>query len=213
MKSPFLFIFLSLAGCLNAADLKPVLGTLGKSLLNETFEGAEVPKDWQASTGTQRIEGGRLMAEERASDKHIGAFRHHLPVQDCAVQIDFQLGEARTINLGFDPAPGELKKTGHLFSVTISKGAWTIVEHNDKSNPESKNKKLAEGKTEFDPKQTYTLMLECKGNDVAAQITGKETLRASSPDFHVKKPGLVFRMGGPDGKAAAFDNVKVWELK
>jgi len=50
---------------------------------------------------------------------------------------------------------------------------WTIVEHNDKSNPESKNKKLAEGKAEFDPKQTYTLMLECKGNDVAAQINGK----------------------------------------
>ncbi len=144
---------------------------------------------------------------------HIGAFRYRLPVQDCAVQIDFKLGEARVINLGFDPAPGELKKKGHLFSVVISKTGWSLIEHNDKANPESKTKTHAKAATEFDPATTYTLLLECKGDNVVAQIAGKEPLKATAPDFHVKKPGLVFRMGGKDGQEVTFDNVKVWALK
>lgn len=198
---------------LHATDLPPLLGKLGKQLLSENFDEPEVPRGWRASTGTQRMFNGRLMAAQRESEKHIGAFRHHMDLQDCAVQVDFQLGEARIINLGFDPAAGELKKRGHLLSVVVTKAGWSIVEHNNKADPKSKTKTLAEAKTTFDPTQSYTLLLECKGNDVAAQIAGKETLRASSPDFHVKKPGLVFRMGGADGKEAAFDNVKVWELK
>jgi hypothetical protein len=154
-----------------------------------------------------------LLAAEKSSDTHIGAFRFRLPVQDCAIQLDFKLGDARIINLGFDPAPGELKKKGHLFSVTISKNSWSLIEHNDKANPESKAKTHAKADTAFDPATTYTLLLECKGDNVVAQITGKEALKATAPDFHVKKPGLVFRMGGKDGQEVAFDNVMVWELK
>lgn len=205
--------FLAAATFARAADLSPQLGTLGDQLMEETFSGAAVPKGWNANTGTLRVADGALLAGEKSSDKHIGAFRHPLPVQDCAVQLDFKLGGARVINLGFDPAAGELKKKGHLLSVVISKAGWSILEHNDKANPESKSKTHAKAATPFDPATTYTLLLECKGNDVVAQVTGKEPLKASAPDFHVKKPGLVFRMGGPDGQEATFDNVKVWALK
>jgi hypothetical protein len=192
----------------------PALGTLGEKLLEETFSGSELPKGWNANTGSLRIVDGTLRAAEKSSDKHIGAFRYRLPVQDCAVQIDFKLGDARVINLGFDPAPGELKKKGHLLSVVISKTGWSLIEHNDKANPESKTKTFTpKPTTAFDPATTYTLLLECKGDNVVAQITGKEPLKATAPDFHVKKPGLVFRMGGKDGQEVAFDNVKVWALK
>jgi hypothetical protein len=46
-----------------------------------------------------------------------------------------------------------------------------------------------------------------------AQIAGKEPLKATALDFYVKKPGLVFRMGGKDGLEVLFDNVRVWALK
>lgn len=213
MKSVRLLLFLAAASFINAADLTPQLGTLGEKLLDETFAGSEVPKGWNANTGTLRIVDGTLRAAEKSSDMHIGAFRHPLPVQDCAVEIDFKLGAARIINLGFDPATGELKKKGHLFSVVISKTGWSIIEHNDKANPESKTKTHAKAETAFAPATTYTLLLECKGDNVVAQINGKEPLKASAPDFHVKKPGLVFRVGGKDGQEVAFDNVKVWTLK
>lgn len=196
-----------------AADLKPLSGTPGKVLLEEKFDGPDVPKGWSRNTGTLRIHEGRLMAGELASDKHIGAFRYRLPLQDCAIQLDLQLNQARVFNIGFDPAPGELKKTGHLFSVMITKAGWSIVEHNNKSDPASKPKTLAKADTPFDAAQTYTLLLETKDNEVIVQCVGKEPLRASSADFHVKKPGLVFRMGGKDGQELAIDNVKVWELQ
>ncbi|MCF7786716.1 MAG: hypothetical protein K9N47_11380 [Prosthecobacter sp.] len=207
------FLFLAISSFVAAADLTPQLGTLGDKLLEETFTGTELPKGWASNTGTLRVADGSLLAAEKSSDMHIGAFRFRLPVQDCAVQIDFKLGAGRIFNLGFDPAPGELKKKGHLLSVTVAKNGWSIIEHNDKANPESKTKVHAKAETAFDPATTYTLLLECKGDNVVAQITGKEPLKATSPDFHVKKPGLVFRVGGKDGQEIAFDNVKVWGLK
>ncbi len=212
MKSAHLILFL-FATIANAAELTPQLGTLGEKLLEESFTGTELPKGWNANTGTLRVADGTLLAGEKSADMHIGAFRHPLPLQDCAIQIDFKLGEARIFNIGFDPAAGELKKKGHLFSLVISKTGWSIVEHNDKANPESKTKTHTKVETAFDSATTYTLLLECKGDNVVAQIAGKEPLKASAPDFHVKKPGLVFRVGGKDGQEVAFDNVKVWALK
>jgi hypothetical protein len=208
-------LVLSLAFTLSAtaSDLKPQLGVLGGKLLDESFSGSELPKGWNKNSGTLRVSDGLLLAAEKSSDMHIGAFRHPLPVRDCAVQLDFKLGDARIINVGFDPAAGELKKKGHLFSVVITKTGWSIIEHNDKSDPASKTKTHAKAETPFDGATTYTLLLECKGDNVVAQIAGKEPLKASAPDFHVKKPGLVFRMGGKDGQEVAFDNVKVWTLK
>lgn len=213
MKLSHLFLLLAAFDIATADDLTPQLGTLGEKLLEETFSGSELPKGWNANTGSLRVSDGVLLAAEKSSDKHIGAFRYRLPMQDCAIQIDFKLGGARTINLGFDPAPGELKKKGHLLSVVISKTSWSIIEHNDKADPNSKTKTHAKAETAFDPATTYTLLLECKGDNVVAQVTGKEPLKATAPDFHVKKPGLVFRMGGPDGQEITFDNVKVWALK
>ena len=213
MKLTHLFLLLAVTSFVSAADLTPQLGTLGEKLLEETFSGSELPKGWAANTGSLRVVDGVLLAAEKSSDKHIGAFRYRLPLQDCAIQLDFKLGDARIFNLGFDPAPGELKKKGHLFSVVISKTGWSLIEHNDKANPESKTKTHAKAETTFDPATTYTLMLECKGDSVVAQIAGKEPLKATAPDFHVKKPGLVFRMGGKDGQEVAFDNVRVWALK
>jgi hypothetical protein len=213
MKITHLFLLLAVTSFATAADLTPHLGTLGETLLEETFSAPEVPKGWNANTGSLRIVDGTLRGAEKSSDMHIGAFRYRLPLQDCAIQIDFKLGEARIINLGFDPAPGELKNKGHLLSVVISKTGWSLIEHNDKANPESKTKTHAKAEIDFDPATTYTLLLECQGDNVVAQIAGKEPLKATAPDFHVKKPGLVFRMGGKDGQEVTFDNVRVWALK
>lgn len=213
MKRPLLLLLALATLPAFAADIKPALGKKGKLLLEETFDGPDVPKGWNANTGSLRIVDGKLHAAEKSADKHIGAFRHRLPVQDCAVQMEFKLGLMRVLNLGYDPAPGELKKKGHLFSVVVTPKSWSLIEHNDKSNPASKTKTHATAKVDFAPDTTYTLLLECKGNDVAAHITGQEPLKANAPDFHVKKPGLVFRMGGKDGQEVQIDNVKVWALE
>ena len=120
---------------------------------------------------------------------------------------------ATTFNLGFDPAPGELKKKGHLFSVVITPTGWTLTEHVDKADPQSKNVTHAKAATKFAQGEWFTLLLEVKGDDVVVRVDGKEPLRAKAKDFHVKKPGLVFRVGGKDGQDMLVDNVKVWALE
>ena len=52
-----------------------------------------------------------------------------------------------------------------------------------------------------------------KGDTVVVSAEGRAPLRATAKDFHVKKPGLVFRVGGKDGAEALIDNVKVWALE
>lgn len=196
-----------------AADLEPTLGKKGKLLLEEKFNGNALPAGWTKNVGKISVADGVLHASQVASDNHIGAFRKALPVQDVVVQLDFKFDGATTLNVGFDPAPGELKKNGHLYSLVITPGSWQITEHNDKADPKSKNIAHAKAATKFEKGQWYTLLVENKGNDVVARVAGKEPLRASAKDFHVKKPGLVFRAGGKDGQEVLLDNVKVWELK
>jgi hypothetical protein len=87
------------------------------------------------------------------------------------------------------------------------------MEHPDKADPKSANVIRAKAATKFTAGQWYTLLLEVKGKDVVAHIDGKEPLRATAKDFQVKKPGLVFRVGGKDRQELLVDNVRVWELR
>jgi hypothetical protein len=196
-----------------AADLEPMLGKKGRLLLEEKFDSETLPTNWNKNTGTLAVAGGALRATEVASDKHVAAFRRPLPLQDCAIQLDFNFAGATTFHLGFDPAPGELKKKGHLFSLIVTPEQWSITEHVDKADPKSKNAVRAKAAAKFPRDQWHTLLLEVKGGEVVARVAGREALRASAKDFGVKKPGLVFRVGGKDGAGMLFDNVKVWALE
>lgn len=196
-----------------AADLEPTLGKKGKLLLEERFDAATVPAGWTKNSGKISVADGTLHASQLAADNHIGAFRKAVPLQDAVVQLDFKFAGATMFHLGFDPAPGELKKKGHLFALAITPAGWTLTENIDKADPKSKNVVHAKAATKFEPGQWFTLLLEMKGEQVVVHVAGKEPLRASAKDFKVKKPGLVFRAGGKDGQDVLLDNVKVWALQ
>ena len=195
-----------------AADLDPTLGKKGKLLLDEKFSTAAVPAGWNKNTGKLSVTDGALHLSEVAAEKHAGAFRKALPVQDVAIQLDLRFEGATAFHLGFDPVPGQLKKKGHLYSLIITPESWQITEHNDKADPNSKNVSRAKAATKFEKGEWFTVLLETKGIDVVAHVAGKEPLRATAKDFYVKKPGLVLRVTGKDGQEVLVDNVKVWEL-
>ena len=203
----------AMGASLVAAAPEPTLGKKGKLLLEESFAANTLPAGWNRNTGTLAVASGALHASQLAKDEHIGAFRKVLPVQDCAIQLDFKLAGATAFQVGFDPAPGELKKKGHLFSLAITPAGWSLIEHNDKAVPTSKAVTHARAATKFTTGEWYTLLLEVKGEVVVAKIDGKDALRATAKDFRVKKPGLVFRVGGKDGQEVLVDNVKVWALE
>jgi hypothetical protein len=190
-----------------ATDLQPTLGQRGTLLLNETFSEASLPDHWTRNAGTLSVTDGVLRVSELAADKHVAACRYPLPVQNCAVQFDFQLDGAKLLHFGYDPAPGELQTHGHLFSVAVTPTSWSLLEHVTKKGA------IAEAPLTLEPARWYTLLVECRGDQVVAQIAGQPPLKGHAPDFHVKKPGLVFRAGSAEDQPVLIDNLRVWELK
>lgn len=65
----------------------------------------------------------------------------------------------------------------------------------------------------FEQGKWYRLFLECVGDDAVVHVEGKKALRATSKDFHVKKPGIEFRVLGRNRTEVSFDNLRVWELQ
>ncbi len=213
---PILLSTLTALLCVNtsAADLEPTLGKKGVLLLEEKFAGDTLPQGWTIKTGAVRVADGTLHAtQQKDKDGRLCLFNRELPMQDAGIQIDFKFGGRGGLNVSVNPSPGEITKHGHLFSVMIASNMWNITEHNDKSDRSSQSKALASGAETFETGKWYTLLLEFKGDDVVAQIEGKKPLRAASKDFHVKKPGIEFRVLGRDNMEINFDNLQVWELK
>ena len=50
-----------------AEELKPTLGTKGKLLFEESFDGVELSKKWTYTVGALRLDNGALLASEHAS--------------------------------------------------------------------------------------------------------------------------------------------------
>jgi hypothetical protein len=194
-------------------SLEPTLGTRGRLLMEETFDGASLPKGWASKAGDLHVAGGVLHASQTREGGRLGLFNCELPMQDAAIQLDFKFDGARGINVSVNPSAGELRKKGHLYSIMITRSMWNITEHNDKSNRSSQSKALASASATFEQGKWYTLLVENKGEQVVAQIAGQPTLRAASKDFAVKKPGIEFRISGQDKDEVTFDNLRVWELK
>ncbi len=208
--------FLGLSLALFATGLtaapEPTLGRKGAVLLDESFGGAGVPAGWTKNAGVIAVADGALRANELVKDNHAGAFRKALPLTDAAVQVDLKLDGAASFNLGFDPAPGALKKKGHLFSLILTPTSWQLTEHADKGDPASKNIVHAKAAATFPRDRWVTILLEMRGDTVVVHADGHKPLKATAKDFAVKKPGLVFRVGGKDEKPLWIDNVKVWAL-
>lgn len=180
--------------------------------LDDSFDRAELGEGWKINTGEWKIVNGVLRSREIASEKHSAAARRTLESKNAVYELRFRfVDKAKAFHFGFDPARGELKKKGHLFSVIITPTSWEVRKHVNKANPkEDPNETLASEKTEFKTGEWYSLRVTTFENYVTAQVDGKKLLKASHPTFAVKKPTLVFRCLG-DG--VEIDDLHVWTQK
>ncbi len=180
--------------------------------VEDSFDRSELGKEWHINTGEWKIVDGVLRGREIADEKHSAAARRIVETKNAVYELKFRLtGDAKAFHFGFDPARGELKKKGHLFSVIITPASWKIMKHVDKNRrDEDPNETLAEEKTEFDRDVWYKLRVTTRQNYVTASLEGKEPLKASHGTFGVKKPTLVFRCLG---NGVEIDDIRVWTQK
>ena len=178
-------------------------------ILEDAFQRDELGKGWKATTGKWSIENGVLVGRELVEEKHSAAIRRVLLTDNAVYELKFRFVKSgKSFHFGFDPAHGELKKKGHLFSVIVTRAGWKIMKHLDKSNPkEDPNETLAEQKMSLAIGKWHELRVTTWGTSVTASIDDSEKLKAFHPTFGVKKPALVFRCLG-DG--VELDSVRVW---
>lgn len=184
------------------------LAANGADIASDDFNRAELGKKWHINNGEWKIVDGSLHIKELQADKHAASGRWLVPSQNAVYSLRFRLEDnCKAFHVGFDPARGELKKKGHLYSVIITPTTWRIMKHVDKANrKKDPNEVLATAPATFKKGRWYTLKISGNGNDVTANIDNIGELKASHPTFHVKKPTLVFRCVG-DG--AHIDDVTI----
>ena len=143
-------------------------------------------------------EAGHLVARQLEKDGHLAASRWQVASQDSVIEFRFRFAGAKQFHLGFDPAPGELKKKGHLFSLIITPTTATIKKHHDKADKKSKEAILATASVKLQKDEWIAVRMQTIGNQVSVQVGKNIKLEASDDSFHVKKPTVVFRVGGGD---------------
>lgn len=179
------------------------------------FDGSERPANWRVNFGHWEPENGVLVARELDQDKHAAASRWQIPLTDGVVKLKLRFAGAQGFHIGFDPAPGQLDKQGHLYSLVLTPSQAQLKKHRDKAQADSKDETLATAGYPAMDRQWLNVELRTTGDTVQATIVRASggvgaKLEASDPSFHVAKPAVVFRALGGD---VQIDDVEVTVTK
>lgn len=208
MKSPLATVAACLLLTVSAIAGEPPANS--ELAVDDSFDRQELGKEWHINTGEWKVVDGVLRTAEIPAEKHSAAARRTVETRNAVYELRFRFVEdGKAFHFGFDPARGELKKKGHLFSIIVTPGSWKIMKHVDKNRrEEDPNETLAAQKTPFKRGCWYSLRVTTWQTHVSARIEGKEPLKASHETFAVKKPTLVFRCLG---NGIEIDDIKVWK--
>lgn len=174
------------------------------------FDATTRPENWTVNCGHWEPKDGVLVCRELEKDNHAAASRWQIPHKDAVIKLRLKLDGAKGFHLGFDPAPGELKKQGHLYSLVVTPTQAQIKKHKDKGDETSKDATLATASIDAKAGEWLDVELRSEGEKVSATVGKTAKLEASDPSFSVAKPTVVFRVMGGD---VQLDDVQVTVLK
>lgn len=174
------------------------------------FDEAKRPEKWSVNFGHWEPKDGVLVCRQLDKDNHPAASRWQIPLKDAVIKLRLKFDGATGFHLGFDPAPGELKKQGHLYSLIVTPTQTQLKKHKDKADEASKDQTLATASLNATTGEWLDIELRTEGEKVTAKVGKSVTLDASDPTFSVAKPTVVFRVIGGD---VQLDDVQVTVLK
>lgn len=174
------------------------------------FDESKRPEKWAVNFGHWEPKDGVLVCRQLDKDNHAAASRWQIPHKDAVIKLRLKFDGATGFHLGFDPAPGELKKQGHLYSLVVTPTQAQIKKHKDKADDKSKDETLATASLNAASGEWLDIELRTEGEKVTATVGKSAKLEASDPSFSVAKPTVVFRVIGGD---VQLDDVQVTVLK
>ncbi len=174
------------------------------------FDETKRPEKWTVNFGHWEPQDGVLVCRQLDKDNHAAASRWQIPLKDAVIKLRLKFDGATGFHLGFDPAPGEIKKEGHLYSLVVTPTQAQIKKHKDKADEASKDQTLATASLNAKAGEWLDIELRTEGEKVSVTIGKTAKLEASDPTFSVAKPTVVFRVIGGD---VQLDDVQVTVLK
>jgi hypothetical protein len=206
-------------GVCAAEGLSPVLCEKGALLFEADFNGGVMPGEWKPLHGTQwAVEDGVLVGRGSTAEyqkAHPGGHSGKTPSSnlqvashDMIVQMRFKIsGKSTGLHFGFNN--GTTKDgTGHCGRVAYSiKGTQLIKDQNTKIEGDE-SEVLVENDFKLERDKWYTVLLEVKGGEMVAQLSGGPTVRAKHARFDFEKTWVNLPTRG--GGEVRYDDVKVW---
>lgn len=184
------------------ADRPTLLAVRGKQLLADDFSSPTLNPRWTVGKGKWAVVDGALKGLELADDKHSATVRTNLPHTDAVYQFDFKLApDSKTIHLSLNAAKG------HLARVMIMPGGFQVRKDASKTDPADKGVLLDSCKMAFEVGKTYTMLVECVGNEILARVDDKHFAFGADAKVAQAKANFGFPIAGE----GTIDNVKVWE--
>ena len=174
------------------------------------FDDAKRPEKWTVNFGHWEPQDGVLVCRQLDKDNHAAASRWQIPLKDAVIKLRLKFEGATGFHLGFDPAPGEIKKEGHLYSLIVTPTQALLKKHKDKADEASKDQTLATASLNAKAGEWLDIELRTEGEKVSVTIGKTAKLESSDPTFSVAKPTVVFRVIGGD---VQLDDVQVTVLK
>ncbi len=185
------------------ADLKPILAKPGKAIVEETFAGSALGKNWTPAKGDWQVSGGELTGKEKKEDNHAAVGALNQPNHNSIIRFSFKFDGVKSLSLSYNHAKG------HLFRVNVAPTGITVNTDKDKKDEASKAVVLGKADAKFEQGQWYTMQVEVKGAKVAVQTDNGVKIEGSHPSLDVEKTGYRFVTKGESLRLA---DVKAWEF-
>jgi hypothetical protein len=186
------------------ADLKLQLSKASKTVIQEKFDGAKLPKGWVVNKGDFQVREGTIAGWEKKEDMHAAVLTLQKPFKNSILRFSFKRDGVTGFNLSFNHAKG------HLFRILINDDGLTINKDKIKNDPASKPLVLGKAEGKFPTGQWQTLMVEVIGDKVAVQCDNGVKLEVRHPGLEIEKTGYRFVMRG---STLFLDDVNVWEVQ
>lgn len=182
------------------------------------FDEPQRPKDWVVNFGHWEPKDGVLVCRQLDKDNHPAASRWQIPLKDAVIKLRVKFAGATGFHLGFDPAPGELNKQGHLYSLVLTPTQAQLKKHKNKADTASRDETLATATFAAISGEWIDVELKTEGTKVTVTLNATPNattklmarLEATDATFAVAKPAVVFRVIGGD---VLLDDVQVTVLK
>lgn len=206
---------------------KPVLVERGELIYSADFSDGKIPAEWEAGSKTQwavvdgTLKGSpasREYQENRKSkgQKHTGGTPSssiNVPLKDGVVQLSFKIsGKMKGAHFGFDD--GSFKTgTGHVCRfVATTKDGLQLIKDDDAKVDDDADEVLDSADFNIELDTWYTVLLEVKGGEFAAGISGGPTLRGKHAErFDRVKSDINLPTRG--GGTIQYADLKIWTAK